>query len=100
MIARYPGVDEVNVYGVKIGAMDGRAGMADGSLAGVGTFLDVAGGSRRESAWVRASAAVSHGWRSGPCCPQPPRPRAAADAIVSATRLRAVNGGAAVATAD
>ena len=28
VIARYPGVDEVNVYGVKIGAMDGRAGMA------------------------------------------------------------------------
>jgi fatty-acyl-CoA synthase len=27
-IARYPGVDEVNVYGVKIDKLDGRAGMA------------------------------------------------------------------------
>jgi fatty-acyl-CoA synthase len=27
-ISRYPGVDEVNVYGVKIGKLDGRAGMA------------------------------------------------------------------------
>lgn len=28
VIGRYPGVEEVNVYGVKIGALDGRAGMA------------------------------------------------------------------------
>ena len=28
VIARYPGVDEVNVYGVKIASVDGRAGMA------------------------------------------------------------------------
>jgi fatty-acyl-CoA synthase len=28
VIARYPGVDEVNVYGVKVGDLDGRAGMA------------------------------------------------------------------------
>ncbi|MCX7356729.1 MAG: long-chain-acyl-CoA synthetase [Alphaproteobacteria bacterium] len=27
-ISRYPGVDEANVYGVKIGKLDGRAGMA------------------------------------------------------------------------
>ena len=28
VISRYPGVDEANVYGVKIGKFDGRAGMA------------------------------------------------------------------------
>ncbi|MBK8544494.1 MAG: long-chain-acyl-CoA synthetase [Caulobacteraceae bacterium] len=28
VISRYPGVDEANVYGVKIGKLDGRAGMA------------------------------------------------------------------------
>lgn len=28
VIARYPGVDEVNVYGVKVNKLDGRAGMA------------------------------------------------------------------------
>lgn len=27
-ISRYPGVDEANVYGVKVGKLDGRAGMA------------------------------------------------------------------------
>ncbi|WP_395647074.1 long-chain-acyl-CoA synthetase [Terricaulis sp.] len=45
VIGRYPGVEEVNVYGVKIARLDGRAGMAaitpgdDFDLEGLRTFL-------------------------------------------------------------
>jgi fatty-acyl-CoA synthase len=45
-IARYPGIEEVNVYGVKVDGFDGRAGMAaitpakDFDIAGLGRFLE------------------------------------------------------------
>jgi len=45
VISRYPGVDEVNVYGVKVDKLDGRAGMAaitpgpDFKLEGLRGFL-------------------------------------------------------------
>ena len=63
-ISRYPGVDEVNVYGVKIDRLDGRAGMAaitpgeDFDLNGLRIFLAAELPSYARPLFVRIEPAI------------------------------------------